>query len=46
MLTAGVNNKPSTDLEITFTSLCMLFSAIVFGYMLNTIGNLLADINK
>ncbi len=46
MMTAGVNDKPKTDIELGFTSLCMLISAIVFGYMLNTIGCLLADLNK
>ena len=46
MMTAGFNKKPNTEIEICFTSICMLISAIVFGYMLNTIGCLLIDLNK
>lgn len=45
-LMATGSNTASTTMEIYFTSVIMLFTTIVFGYMLNTIGIILADINK
>ena len=45
MMTVG-NFKPRTEIELGFTSFCMLVSCIVFGYMLNTIGVIISDINK
>ena len=38
--------KPETDAELAYASLTMLLSSIVFVYLLNSIGAILADIDK
>lgn len=40
------SNEATTTLEVFFTSVIMLFTTIVFGYMVNTIGVILSEMNK
>ncbi|EWS72073.1 cyclic nucleotide-binding domain protein (macronuclear) [Tetrahymena thermophila SB210] len=42
----NTSTSPTTDVEIIFTCLCMLFSCVFFGYTLNMIGNILMDIQR
>ncbi|EAS03524.2 cyclic nucleotide-binding domain protein (macronuclear) [Tetrahymena thermophila SB210] len=39
-------NPPQSDLEIVFTCICMLVSCAGFGYLINSIGSILGEINK
>ncbi|KAL4509352.1 hypothetical protein ABPG72_018283 [Tetrahymena utriculariae] len=39
-------NPPQSDLEIVFTCTCMLVSCAGFGYLINSIGSILGEINK
>lgn len=40
------SNEANTIIEMFFTSVVMLFTTIVFGYMVNMIGIILEEINK
>ncbi|KAL4509354.1 hypothetical protein ABPG72_018285 [Tetrahymena utriculariae] len=42
----NTSTSPTTDVEIIFTCVCMLFSCVFFGYTLNMIGNILMDIQR
>lgn len=42
----NVGTIPNTVEELVFTSFCMVLSCIAFGYLLNAIGLILADITK
>lgn len=42
----NVTTKPTTPLELAFTSLIMLLSCIAFGYLLSTVAAIIADLNK
>lgn len=37
---------PSTQLELIFTSCCMIISSIAFGYILSAIGSILSKLSK
>ena len=42
-----VNNiKPKTEIELVFSSICMVLSCMVFGYMMNAISCIFTDIDK
>jgi len=42
----NLSEKPDNNLEYMFACVVMLLTSIVFGFMLNSIGNILADISK
>ncbi|KAL4479885.1 hypothetical protein ABPG74_020401 [Tetrahymena malaccensis] len=42
----NVTTKPTTPLELAYTSFVMLISCIAFGYLLSTIAEVIADLNK
>ncbi|KAL4509361.1 hypothetical protein ABPG72_018292 [Tetrahymena utriculariae] len=42
----NLSEKPSNDIEQVYSCLIMLLTSIIFGFMLNSIGNILADISK
>ncbi|EAS03516.2 cyclic nucleotide-binding domain protein (macronuclear) [Tetrahymena thermophila SB210] len=42
----NLSEKPSNDIEQIYSCLIMLLTSIIFGFMLNSIGNILADISK
>lgn len=45
-LMATGSNECNTVFEIFFITFVMMFICIIYGYMLNTIGVILADMNK
>ncbi len=46
MMNVSINILPKTDIEIAFSSLCMLLSCFTFGYLVNTIRQIIKKINK
>ncbi|KAL4479880.1 hypothetical protein ABPG74_020396 [Tetrahymena malaccensis] len=42
----NLSEKPTNDIEQVYSCLIMLLTSIIFGFMLNSIGNILADISK
>ncbi|KAL4506955.1 hypothetical protein ABPG72_001376 [Tetrahymena utriculariae] len=45
-LMATGSNEATTTVEIFFTCVIMIFTAIIFGYIVNTIGIILSEMNK
>lgn len=46
MMMHNLSEKPTNNIEFLFSCLMMLLTSIVFGFMLNSIGNIIADISK
>ncbi|KAL4461031.1 hypothetical protein ABPG74_016503 [Tetrahymena malaccensis] len=45
-LMATGSNEATTTIETLFTSVIMIFTTIIFGYIVNTIGIILSEMNK
>lgn len=46
MMNVSSDFSLKSELELGFTSICMLFSCFMFGYMMKTIGYIIKDINR
>jgi hypothetical protein len=47
MITVGYGDVvPKNPIECTFSIITMFFTGMVYAYSLNSIGNIIADINK
>ena len=47
MISVGYGDvTPKNYIEISFSILCMFITGIVYAYSLNSIGNIISNINK